>query len=356
MSTIFGGAIPPNSGNFNGVTGNDFVVNHTGNSTGGWWFRPAGSPVAQVTMGLYKTLAAPVLLTSKNQAGMVAGAWNFIPWNAAVALTPGEVYTIAAYDHDGQIAWTPSALDNQYIYNSPFTALNQGGRVVAAPALTFPTGFFRDAYGVDTEFVLTEPCAPCPPCPPTTGFLINLTSPGFISAVTGVGQCIVEALDQTPAGAPCRRCLLLPTASIPWDNCGCPEGLNDCSGQVALAIRQIYGADTYPAATIRTYRKCNHRYEVAEVVASVTRCVPALDAAGNAPSCAAELAAAVTLEHDRTAVRQAIACCLNAANQARPDLVSEWSIGPSMTVGELGGCAGVETTFYIGVQSCLCPN
>jgi hypothetical protein len=90
-----------------------------------------------------------------------------------------------------------------------------------------------------------------------------------------------------------------------------------------------------------------------------------MDSDGAPPDCAAELAAAVILENDRTAVRQAIACCLAAVN-ADPgnppsippgaSLVSEWSIGGSVTVGELGGCAGVETEFFVGVQSCLCPN
>jgi hypothetical protein len=81
-----------------------------------------------------------------------------------------------------------------------------------------------------------------------------------------------------------------------------------------------------------------------------------MDQDGAPPDCAAELAAAVILENDRTAVRQAIACCLAYQNGLTPWWVSEWAIGGSVTVGELGGCAGVETEFFVGVQSCLCPN
>jgi len=354
MSTIFAGAIPPNSGNFNGTIGNNFVVDHTGDSTGGWWYRtPVGSS-AQVTMGLYRT-NGQTLLTSQNQGGLAAGAWNFVPWAAPIALTPGEMYTVAAYDHDGQIAWTPNAVNDAEIFNSPFTVPNQSGRVVGSGALVFPTGYFRDAYAVDIEFLATEPCEPCPP---TEGFFINLTAPGFINVVTGVGNCVVEALEQTPAGAPCRQCLLLPTQAIPWDNCGpcVPSATCPHPGQVALAIREVYGSERFPQPLNASWRKCNHRYEIVRAVVSVTRCVSAMAQDGAPPTCSAEMAAAVTLENDRTAVRQAIACCLSAANLANPSWVSEWVIGGSTTVGELGGCAGVETEFFVGVQSCLCPN
>jgi hypothetical protein len=353
MSTIFAGVAPPNAANFNGVIGNNFVVNHQGNSTGGWFYRTAGNPIAQVTMGLYRD-NGHVLLTSQNQAGLAAGAWNFIPWAAPVALTAGEMYVIAAYTHDGQLGSTPGALNNVEIFNSPFTVPNQSGRVLGSGALTFPTGFFADAYGVDTEFVLTEP-APCPPCPPTEGFLINLTSPGFVAIVTGLAGCVFGALAQTPAGAPCRQCVLLPTQQIPWDNCGpCEEG---CDGQAAFAIREVYGSDTFPLpAAQKTWSKCGPRYTVARVVVSVTRCVPGMDERGESPSCAAELAAAIILENDRTAVRQGLACCLHVASTATPAFLSEWLISPSVTVGELGQCAGSETEFLVGVRSCICPD
>jgi hypothetical protein len=227
--------------------------------------------------------------------------------------------------------------------------------VLGSGALTFPTGFFADAYGVDTEFVLTEP-APCPPCPPTTGFLINLTSPGFVAIVTGLAGCVFDALAQTPAGAPCRQCSLLPTQQIPWDNCGPCDGAN-CEGQVAFAIREVYGSDTFPTpASQKTWSKCGPRYTVARVVVSVTRCVPTMDQLGNAPGCDAELLASIILENDRTAVRQGLACCLDSAARATPAILSEWLISPSVTLPESGGCGGSETEFLIGVRSCVCPD
>ena len=189
---------------------------------------------------------------------------------------------------------------------------------------------------------------------------VNLTAPNFAAIVTGIGACIVDALDQTPAGAPCRQCLLLPTFVIPWDNCGpcdCGSQDCDCNGQVALAIQSVWGSNVSQLTpmTDAPWIKCGPRYWVAQVIASVTRCVPAIDEAGHPPSCDAELAAAIRLEQDRTAVRQAIACCLNDLYNAHPPGVAAWILGPSVTVGESGGCAGSETTFTIGASACDCP-
>jgi hypothetical protein len=179
---------------------------------------------------------------------------------------------------------------------------------------------------------------------PTT--TINLTL-SLAPIVTGIGACVVDALAQTPAGAPTRQCLLLPTNLIPWDNC-------DCGGQVALAIQSVYGSTRFPtpADASRDWSKCGPPWQVAQVVVQVTRCVPTMDDQGQPPTCAASLVAAYTLENDRTAVRQALACCLTELKDSR--VIGGWAMNPSVTVGEQGGCAGVETAFLIGVRSCLC--
>ena len=181
---------------------------------------------------------------------------------------------------------------------------------------------------------------------------VNLTSPHFAAIVTGIGACIVDALGQTPAGAPDRQCLLLPTAVIPWDDC-------DCDGQVALAIRQVYGSAVFPQpAAGNLWEKCAPVYWVAEVIVSVTRCVTPINQAAEPPPCTTALAEAIRLENDRTAVRQAIACCLGQYQAAHPPTlgVQKWSLGSSVTVGESGGCAGVETVFFVGVGACPCPS
>jgi len=178
--------------------------------------------------------------------------------------------------------------------------------------------------------------------------IVNLTLPNFVAMVTGVGQCVNDALAQTPAGAPERFCRLVPTQTIPWDNC-------DCGGQLALAFQQMYGSDTFlQPYTGLTWAKCKPRWWVAQVLVSVTRCVPSLSDTGIAPSCDEELSAAVTLVNDMQATRQAIACCLSDLYEAHS--IGAWTLGLSTTVGELGGCAGSETTFWLGVQACPCPG
>jgi hypothetical protein len=356
MSNILGGAVPTASGGSGGAAnqGLDFVAAHTGQVTGIWWYQEVGGP-AQVTVTLYDTQTLAVL-GSQNAGVLVAAAWNLILFAAPVTITPGKVYTAAAWCSNGTVGFSAGALAN-HIFSAPLTGLLQTSRYTNGGAPAFPgfaTGPF--AFGVDVEFTQTPTCPECPPCPPTEGFFINLTAPGFANVVTGVGQCVIEALDQTPAGAPCRRCLLLPTQQIPWDNCGpCDE--DSCTGQVALSIRAVYGSDTFPAPqTSKTWAKCSPRWWVARVAVSVTRCVPAMDQTGAPPGCDLELAAAIILENDRTAVRQAIACCLGQAHTDTPQLVGNWLIDQSVTVGELGGCAGVETEFLVGVQTCPCPS
>jgi hypothetical protein len=177
----------------------------------------------------------------------------------------------------------------------------------------------------------------------------------FAPLVTGVGVCIETALVDSFRGVPpgFRVCYLVPTQQIPWDNCGCPDG-----GQLALAIQNVYGSNRFPtpADAAADWSKCGPRWQVAQVLVSVVRCVPTMDDQGQPPSCDAELLAALGLESDRQLVRQAIACCLENLKTNQPQAIGGWALGPSPVVGELGGCAGVETTFYVSMASCLCGS
>lgn len=179
---------------------------------------------------------------------------------------------------------------------------------------------------------------------------INLTQPGFASIVTGVGACIVDALGQTPAGAPDRQCLLYPSSQIPWDAC-------DCGGQLALAITNVYGSETFPAPANNLNwdkHKCVPRWWVAQVIVSLTRCLPNPDERVTPPPCSEYLAAALMLEDDRTAVRQAIACCLTDISTATPARLGAWSLQATVTLPESGGCGGTQTEFLLGVRACPC--
>lgn len=183
--------------------------------------------------------------------------------------------------------------------------------------------------------------------------IVNLTqSPAWI--VTGIGQCVVDALAQTPAGAPCRQCLLVPSSTIPWDGCDC--ACDTAPGQVAQAITSVFAAEQFPVPWAANWKRCSPVLNVVQVLLSVTRCVPSMNEQGVPPSCVDELAAAITLENDRAAVRQALACCLADLSNANPPMIRAYNIGATVTVGESGGCAGIETIYQFAVTSCLCGS
>ena len=403
--TIFTVQTPGNPNENDGVDivmGTVFTPAVNGTVTGIRWYFPVTPIVGTVIGALYTWTsdASGALLEQANFVAPVAATWNVVAINQAV--TAGNYYIAVVYSPNRYVvsggffngttitngALTAPADDNIIPRHNGKFAQNVGG-------LTFPGSFFNgnnffadvtfepestdvaptgitlttslgapavadssmesDPDSVTLPLTFGAPTVSGATTPPAL-VNINLAVPGFAQIVTGVGACIVDALDQTPAGAPCRQCLLLPTQQVPWDNCGPCDDIS-CSGQVALAIRSVYGSDTFPQpATGKTWAKCTPRWWVARVVASVTRCVPTIDELGAPPSCAAELAAAIILENDRAAVRQAIACCLSQIYAELPPRIGAWFIDASNTVGELGGCAGSETEFVIGVQACPCPG
>lgn len=339
-------------------------------------YRAASAPSYDIaSLWSYNTDAAPGVLLASGSAWAGSGGpignpgWDYVPVN--IPVTAGTKYYVGNTADRFVTATTSSPFLTSSVTSpdgllvaprSDLVTPQANGRFAFGngSTITYPNAGATNCHYQDVLFEVQEcpDCPVCPECPPGDGFTINLTSPNFVAIVTGLAGCVVGALDQTPAGAPCRQCVLLPTQQIPWDNCGpCAEG---CNGQVAFAIREVYGSKSFPQPlTGETWRKCAVHYSIARVVVSVTRCVPTMDERGNPPSCASELAAAITLENDRTAVRQAIADCLCAASAPTlsPRYLSEWSISPSVTVGELGGCAGVETEFLIGVQvACQCGS
>ena len=170
----------------------------------------------------------------------------------------------------------------------------------------------------------------------------------FAPIVTGVGVCVRDGLAADSIGGvgpDFTTCLLVPSFTLPWDNCQC--------GQLYQSIRRTYGSDTFPAlSTGDNQGKCGPQFQVAEVVISVARCVPVVDDSGRPPPCDELLTAALTVESDRSSVRQSLACCLQQLYQSRR--IAAYAIGDSITVGDLGGCVAVETVLWIGLKSCLC--
>lgn len=160
--------------------------------------------------------------------------------------------------------------------------------------------------------------------------------------VTGVGMCVVEELQSTPesGGVPInmRVCLLVP-GNIAWDACDC--------GQFAQTIQSDYPTLTFPTdasdQVLGAGGGCNDRPIVYQVLASIVRCVPGLDASGKPPSCAKLQPAAAIMVADAFVLRNAITCCLSDMQDA--GTIDKFVVGRANYVGPEGNCAGVELSY-----------
>lgn len=159
--------------------------------------------------------------------------------------------------------------------------------------------------------------------------------------VTGIGMCVIEELQNTPesGGVPInmRTCLLVP-GNIAWDGCDC--------GQFAQTIQSVYPTLQFPADAseqVTGLGGCNARPLAYQVLASVIRCVPGLDAAGKPPSCDKLLTAAKIMHADGHALYRGIECCLGALQEA--GTIEKFVVGRVNYVGPEGNCAGVELSY-----------
>lgn len=345
-----------------------------------WWYHAATAPLSPfVNAYLYQT-AGQVLVASTlgfSTAGWATNTWHFVPFDVPYEAAPGT-YTLVAGILGGLTFDANDLAVNIPDASGHVVALAHTGRFANGTSTAFPTNTWDGMFGMDLEFELggselaatmdaplggltaTMAAVTFTPdvCPPTAGFFIDLTMSGVIPLVSGLMNCVTGALDQTPDGVPCRQ-VIVPSAQIAWDNCGPCVSTGDCGhpGQVAMAVLGVYGSEIFPSPmATKTWSKCGPRYSVARILISVTRCLPGMAEDGSPPSAADELAAAITLENDRTAVRQALACCLASARATTPQYVSEYIIGETATYPESGNCGGSSTEILVGIRTdCLCP-
>lgn len=166
----------------------------------------------------------------------------------------------------------------------------------------------------------------------------------IVIVVTGAAQAVRDEIVELGCGDVNRFCPLVPGA-IAWDECDC--------GQLAQTITQIFPSNVFPTpATDTRQTACGPQLSVVNVTLSLTRCVPIVDDNGSPPSCDALLASAVILECDRQAVRTAVACHLLALRDTYQ--IHDFSIGPAVSVGPEGACAGVELTYQFAVSNLCC--
>lgn len=167
-----------------------------------------------------------------------------------------------------------------------------------------------------------------------------------IAVVTGVAECVVAALENTPGGVPNRVCPVVPGA-IAWDNCEC--------GQLAQTITSVAPTRAFPTPSSELPdEKCGSPMVVVSVTLSLTRCVTGVDDRGNSPRCASLFEEAVILEADRAAVRRAVRCCLANIYAEMPPRIFAYTVGAVNSVGPEGGCAGIEMTYQFGIANDCC--
>lgn len=158
--------------------------------------------------------------------------------------------------------------------------------------------------------------------------------------VTGVGQCILDELESMPesGGVPSnmRVCLLVP-GNIAWDACEC--------GQLAQSIQLDYHSVRFPVDSSQEQIESCAQPIAYQVVASLLRCVPGMT--GNPPrppTCAKLLDAALVLEADAFALRNAVECCLLSLRDTY--VITDFRVGQVVRVGPDGNCAGAELTYW----------
>lgn len=162
--------------------------------------------------------------------------------------------------------------------------------------------------------------------------------------VTGVGQCAVDEITATGAGALTRVCLHVP-GEIAWDDCAC--------GSFQQTVTTFLWSDN-ATGPIPEYRDdqsyCGPNFIGVEVAAEVLRCIPGVTNEADAPDCDDLAAASRDWHLDAYAMRNGIVCCLREMLTART--IEGWSIVSHTPLGPLGGCGGSRLTYRFWLPNC----
>lgn len=172
-----------------------------------------------------------------------------------------------------------------------------------------------------------------------------LTPLSYYIVVSGVGECVAQALDDNIAngtlGRP-GRVVIVPGQEVPWDGCEC--------GQLGFAFQHgPYPTRTFPAESLEdpAVGNCVIGSQAVRVVASLIRCQyqPAMQAGGLPPSETAQNAASRLQQIEQYYMRDAITCCLHAMRRA--DLIDDIRIG-STDYQVNGNCGEISMIFWLG--------
>jgi len=179
----------------------------------------------------------------------------------------------------------------------------------------------------------------------TPGLMPWIVAPEDRTLLRGLYDRYVAAVDHTGDLAIKRRCVV--PGEIAWDNCQC--------GQLAISEVRRYPSREFPLEEIDHSAECGEPYLVVELVVSLTRCIPTVDANGNPPTCDALNTAARQLTRDKRLIRSAVMCCLTEIYDAPGSVLMGFEIGQHLSVGPAGLCGGSELTVLLGFANpCGC--
>jgi hypothetical protein len=158
--------------------------------------------------------------------------------------------------------------------------------------------------------------------------------------VTGVGQCVYDALDVKPH----RVCLMVP-GEIAWDECEC--------GMLTQTVERVTPGTNFPIENENEpFHKCGPPLVIVSVQVVVARCVQIPNDNGHPPKCSALQHDALQLERDRFYMIEAVTCCLQDMYENTD--ITAYSIGSAVSVGPGGMCAGVQMGYRFGLGARRC--
>lgn len=176
-----------------------------------------------------------------------------------------------------------------------------------------------------------------------------LTPIAYFIVVTGVAECIADALDANQVewgtlGRP-ARVTGVPGPEVPWDGCDCK------TGQLAVAIQHgPYRSERFPTETVDSAQTsgCFADTTAVRMVASLTRCQyhPQGTQTGTPPTVAQQTEALRLQVVEGTIMRNALLCCLGQMEQ--DGLIDDWNVGANDSAVN-GACGEVSIVFTVQV-------
>lgn len=132
---------------------------------------------------------------------------------------------------------------------------------------------------------------------------------------------------------------------IAWDDCAC--------GQLVVAEQRRFPAREFPLEEVDHSAECGEPWIVTQLLLSLTRCIPTVDANGVPPSIAALTAAALQNSTDMTVVRKAVMCCLTTLYDTHQ--LAAFELGSQEVTGPTGMCGGFDLLIFVGhLNDCGC--